>query len=375
MLVPFDAANDTWDSLGAGVDQDDIESRSTFDSQIGLVDGSGSTGTGTVSVSVIPDLVAWQTGAINYGWVMPGWTGNTDGTGFAPGESPDVSDRPRLRVLWLPAGTPSVSFRQDVDGYTGARDTRLRKSLPDTENSTLAGLFVDAEATAGQADPDQVLIRFDDIIGSITNQIPPGAQVHAAMLDLASVAGSAMGDGGTFHAMLVPWQDTDTWNTMINGVTANDLEAATNATTTAGDASLNPNVQGGYLSFELTPDVQAWVNGARTNHGWAVLPWPGGGDGWGFSSAEAGTERDRPRLRVYFTVPIVITITKITRGPASATLQFTGPAGAACSVWRAAAVSGPYSIIGPATLQPDGTAAFTDNSPPPGAAFYRVSTP
>jgi hypothetical protein len=38
-------------------------------------------------------------------------------------------------------------------------------------------------------------------------------------------------------------------------------------------------------------------------------------------------------------------------------------------------VTGPYSVIGPATLQPDGTAAFTDNSPPPGAAFYRVSTP
>jgi hypothetical protein len=373
MLVPFDATNDTWTSLGNGVDLDDIEARSTFDSAFGLANGNASTTVGTISFAVTPDIQAWLGGEANHGWVMPGWIGATDGTGFSPSEAANVSDRPRLRVLWLPAGTASVSFRQDVNGYTGAVDTRIRADEPDTEFSTVPGVFVDW-GVSGPSDNEHVLVRFDNIIGSASDQIPPGATVHAAILDLGSTIGNAMGDGGKFHAMLVPWQDTNTWNSLVNGISADDVEAAANSTAVAGNASLNPNVQAGFLSFELTPDVQAWTLGTSSNNGWAILPWPSGSDGWGFATAQAGTERDRPRLRVFYTRGLAIL--SLTHTPTSVTVTFSGEVGKTYTVQRAGTVTGTYGSIGTATVvQPDGTGTFTDNSPLPSAAFYRISYP
>ena len=73
MLIPWDAENDTWDSLGEGVDQDDIESSSAYYSQVGVEDGSGATGTGIISIGVTPDVQAWVNGTNNFGWVFKGW--------------------------------------------------------------------------------------------------------------------------------------------------------------------------------------------------------------------------------------------------------------------------------------------------------------
>jgi hypothetical protein len=102
----------------------------------------------------------------------------------------------------------------------------------------------------------------------------------------------------------------------------------------------------------------------------------GGGDGWGFATAEAVTERDRPQLRVFYTpsAPSIV-IQSITRTPTSATIKFSGVVGNTYTVLRAGAVAGTYGSIGTATVQPDGTATFTDNAPPAGAAFYRISYP
>jgi len=43
---------------------------------------------------------------------------------------------------------------------------------------------------------------------------------------------------------------------------------------------------GAFNSFEVTSDVQAWASGAP-NNGWGIIPWPGGGNGWGFAISEA----------------------------------------------------------------------------------------
>jgi hypothetical protein len=223
---------------------------------------------------------------------------------------------------------------------------------------------------------DQILIRFDDVFGSNPGQIPPGSQVHAAMLDLATVIGNGYGDGGQFFAMLAPWQDTDTWNILLNGVSADGVEAASNATAVAGSPTLNPNVCGGFMSFEMTPDVQAWSSVARPNLGWAILPWTGGGDGWGVSLSESVTERERPQLRVFYTpsAPTIV-IRSISRTGSGATIQFTGTAGNTYTVLRSATVNGTYGSVGTATAQSDGSASFTDNAPPVAQAFYRISYP
>jgi hypothetical protein len=352
----------------------DVHARSTYDSFFGLANGDASTGTGLIGLSVTPDVQAWvNAGESNYGWVMPGWPARTDGTAFSSSKAPNPSSRPLLRVMWLPAGTPSASFRQNVDGYSGVVDTRVRAESPDAEASTAVSVFVDWTGST-----DHVLIRFDDILGTGPGQIPPSAEIHAAMLDLASMVGNAMGDGGHFHAMLQPWEAGATWNSMVNGLSADGIEAAATASFVAGNASLDPNVQAAFLSFEVTTDLQSWANGTRPNYGWTGLPWANGGDGWGFGTSEQGEERNRPRLRVYYS-PRTTVSAPVLQAPGwssgSVVIRFTGQPGTAYTLQRSGTLSGAWNPLGTALTDAYGQATYTDSAPLSDGAFYRAVYP
>ncbi len=378
MVKSWDPNSENWSSMGSGIDQDDTDSRSSYDSFFasGLGGSTGTNAPGTSSgTSVLADLIAWQSGEVNNGWGLPGWNGKTDGTGFSPGEAATIDDRPRLRVTWVPAGTSVATFRYGVNGYTGAVDTFVRTSTPDSNYVANVTMFCDWSATT-TGDNDQLLFRFDNIVGTATNQVPFGSTVHAAMFDVGSVASQANGDGGQFFRVLQPWNEsTTTWNTWNNGIQNDGVETATTPTGYAGSPALEPNVQAGYQSFELTSDVQAWINGAQ-NYGWALLPWTNGGDGWAIATAESTTERDRPQLRVYFTpntnVVVNIQITSISRGPSSVTLQFTGAPSSTYTVQRATAIGGTWTPIGTPETNGGGSASFVDNAPPSTTAFYRI---
>ena len=372
MLVDWDSEFSTWNSVVAGIQTDDVEARSTYDSQLGIVLASGDTGNGPLSIGVTADIQAWVNGETNHGWALPTWLGaGTDGLGFSPCEATNIDVRPRLRIVWVPTNTPTASFRQDVNGYTNAHDTRLRFETPDIEGSTLTSAFVDWTGSK-----DHVLIRFDDIIGTSSGQIPSGARIEMAVLDLATVVGNGFGDGGQFFAMLSPWDATNTWNSMIDGITADGVEAAATPTAVAGSAALNPNVCGGFMSFDLTSDVQAWASGVRNNYGWAVLPWVNGGDGWGVSMAESATERERPRLRVFYTPPLPKVVLHMPAvSPASVVVGFSGAPNQSYHVLRATTVIGPWTTNGTVSTDGSGTGTHTDSTPPSGGAFYRVFQP
>jgi hypothetical protein len=47
--------------------------------------------------------------------------------------------------------------------------------------------------------------------------------------------------------------------------------------------------------------VRAWQQGA-TNHGWGIIPWVGGTDGWIFFDSENATVTNRPMLTVEWDV-------------------------------------------------------------------------
>jgi hypothetical protein len=388
LLMPWDATNDTWDTLGEGIQTDDLEARSMYESQLGVEDGSGATGTRIVSVGVTPDVQAWVNGQTNYGWAMIGWPLRTDGTGFSPSDVTTVGDRPRLRVRWLEPGQASASFRQGVDGYTGTHDTNLRQATPDTGYYTDPTIWSDAN-DAGNTNATQCLLQFANLVGTGTNQIPPGSQIYAAFLDLASAAPDSMGDGGRFHGMLQPWDETTvTWNTLGGGVQTDGIMAASTPTVVAGNSGLDPDVQGTHNSFEVTTDVQAWVNGSRPNYGWAILPWPGGSNGWGNRSSKyvslvdpLDPARDCPRLRVYYTASIYglpATVQTLRPAPGQIQVRFTGTAGKTYTVLRAPTATGPWesaAALGTATVGEDGSATFTDAAPLATAAFYRVVYP
>jgi len=383
MLIPWDPTSDNWSTLGEGVDQDDIESRSIYESQLGVEDGSGATGTGIITIGTTPDVQAWVNGTNNFGWVIRGWTLMTDGTAFSSSETPIIGNRPRLRVLWLDQGYASASFRQGVDGYTNTADTNLRQSTPDVNYVADQTAFSDYH-DAGNTNTTESLLRFDNIIGGGTNQIPPGSLIHAAVLELPSVGNNCMGNGGRFFEMLQPWSDvTVTWNTFgTNGIQADGIVAATTPSFVAGNSSLTPTVQGTMNTYEVTGDLQAWANGVRQNYGWAVVPWTGGTDGWGYRSSKWSSvvpgyapEQERPRLRVYYTpgaLAIPAVIKPLTAGPTAVKVQFTGTAGLSYQIWRTANLSGTWSQIGTATTDNSGNGSFDDAAPLSSTAFYRV---
>jgi len=374
MTQDWDATNLTWGTDGITIGS---QTQPGADSVWGLPDGSASTSTGAATISVLPDVNAWlHGGEVNHGWVMPGWNGNTDGTGISPSEDPVVAFRPDLRVLWLPPDVSSNSFRQNVNGYTSAVDTQIRGNDPTNGTFGLSATIGVDWNVVTPGDQSQVLMRFDNIIGTGLDQIPPGSQVHAAILDLTSQSGSAQGHGGTFHTMLIPWNDTDSFSTFGSGILANDVQASSAISLAAGAADLSFFVQGGFLSFELTADVSQWVNGAKPNYGWVILPWVNGNDGWFFGTAENANELYRPQLRVYYTpasTQPTIHIGAISRTATSATLNFTGGPNTTYTILRSTTVNAGYSSAG--TAQTDGTGAgtFIDNAPPAGTAFYQIT--
>ena len=276
MLIPW---NDpaTWDDFGGGVQLDGSQAETSAASSFGNAPSlGGSTGIGQMRISVLPDVQAWANGSSNYGWVLPAWAAGQSKTVFSPSEAANVSDRPRLVVSWLPAETSikMASFRQGLNGYTGTMDTRIRQGSPGTTYATVNALFPDFEVTSGREDNEQAFLRFDNIFGTAAGLVPPGAKIHAAMLDLNSLVGNGPGDGATINRMLIPWTDTTaTWNFFVEGVSADGVEAASVPTATAGNESLDPNVTAN-TEFDMTADVQLWANGSAPNYGWVFLPWP-----------------------------------------------------------------------------------------------------
>jgi len=332
-------------------------------------------------ISVTADVQAWASGETNCGWVIKAWDNETDGTGFSACEADVVDRRPCLRIQWVPAGTQSVSFRQGVNDYNSEFDTRLRANAPDENASAIATLFSDW-AVSGDSDNEQILMRFDNIIGSSDSQIPAGALVGAAVLDLNSLVGNGPGAGGKFHALLKPWEDTSsTWNSWVDGISADGVEAAVDYTAAMGNAARSVTVQATINTIDLTPDVQAWVSGTRTNYGWVILPWPNGTDGWGFGSAEQADPNFRPQLRVYFTTNYVAESVSIAKAAltgwsaSNVQIQFSATANKTYSILRASALGGTWTPIGTATSGADGKGSYTDAAPPAGGAFYRVSYP
>jgi hypothetical protein len=378
MLMPWNPDAETWTSMGDGVQTDDVEACSTNSAFWCLSYDTGliTCGTGPSVIGVTSDVQLWANGQTNYGWLLTTWDFGSNGTGFSPCEDATPAKRPRLHVVWVPAGAQMASFQQGVNDYTNAYDTSIRQNAPDTDRSAVTGLYCDW-AVSGTSDNEQVLMRFDNIVGSDPGQIPNGAAVYAAVLDLTGDIGNAPGHGGQFYALLQPWQDTtSTWNSWGGGIQPDGVKAATTPTASIGNASLFPLVQATVNTIDLTADVRTWVNGSRTNYGWVILPWTNGSDGWGFESAEGVNVASHPQLRVYYAIVAApLRITSVSPGESSVSVRFSGPIGATCSVLRAGTLNGSYSSIGTATVQSDGTASFSDSTPPASGAFYRISNP
>lgn len=155
----------------------------------------------------------------------------------------------------------TVVFRQGLNGYTGTTDAMLQQGSP----GTAAGTGPTMDVVGGTA-TKQSLLKFANIIGTGTNQIPANAQIVDAKLELSVWTA---GSGVAVHRMNKAWTETSTWTSMVNGLQIGDEEAHWSAVDT------KTNLPRGLAVFDVTTTVQEWANGAETNEGWALLPTDG----------------------------------------------------------------------------------------------------
>lgn len=188
-------------------------------------------------------------------------------------------------------GEQTCSFQQGVEGYTGTIDTEIWALAPNTILSDNPNASSDSDNDGGES---QVVIRFDGIFGSSEKQVPKGARIVKANLYV-----SAFDQGSTvhLHRMNVPFFKTATWNSLVDGVSADGLEASrTKDSLTFGKIAANSST----AIFDVTDTLQYWSTG-HPNHGWVFINT--GGNGWDFYSSEFEDLTQRPRLEIIYTVP------------------------------------------------------------------------
>lgn len=199
-----------------------------------------------------------------------------------------------------------ATFRQGLAGYSGARDTQLSQESPDSAFGSSLALSVDSDTSSSLpgSQQSQALIRFDDIFGSAPNQLPTNATIHSAKLLLhtpLNASGTDNDSDDTFgvHRMISSWSDAATWNSAVNGIGFDGVEAAS-----AASFSAVPDVDGGPTIFDVTADIELFKAGTA-NRGWVVLPSSGAsGDGWTFRSSENPSEPSlRPTLEIIYSLP------------------------------------------------------------------------
>jgi len=217
----------------------------------------------------------------------------------------------QVRTIVGPFATdprPSVTtFRQGLNGYSGARDTQVAQETPDISYATAPEITVDLDAGSATGDqPALALIRFDNLFGSGANQVPTNATIHSAKLLLhtpANPSGVDNDSNDTFrlHRMVAEWADTATWNSLVNGISNDGVEAAATSSFSA-----LPDVDGGPTIFDVTADIELFKAGTP-NRGWVVRPSSTGtGDGWTFRSSENIADASlRPTLEIVYSLPAV----------------------------------------------------------------------
>ncbi|MFT3857957.1 MAG: cadherin domain-containing protein [Aquabacterium sp.] len=184
----------------------------------------------------------------------------------------------------------TITFQEGVSSYTGTQDTYLDKATPTTSRATSTSLMVDD----GTPNDMQTLIRFDNIIGSGT--IPLGSTITSASLTVY-VTNHDTADTIWIHKMLASWSEASTYNSMVNGIATDDVEAGS-----ATLYSLDAGISGAATFTNLASTVQAWANGG-TNNGWALVTGDSNADAWTIVSSEGATSSQRPKLSVTYTAP------------------------------------------------------------------------
>lgn len=187
----------------------------------------------------------------------------------------------------LPAGDPAVrevtvSFQDGVDGYDGTIDTIMKQGAPTSTFGDLEMIGWDSSAEEAGDLWNSAFIRFDRIIGDGPGQIPPGATITEATVELTVFD---PGEDAAIHPAEMPWDET-TSHEQYGGMIGPPLD------------SLQGTV--GVASLDVTSWASLWTSGTP-NHGFMIMA--SGPDAVHARSSEYSDIAARPRLQVSFIPP------------------------------------------------------------------------
>lgn len=213
-----------------------------------------------------------------------------DGVGNPDPTSPGYDDYASLGFYAVEVGAAAttLTFQEGVDGYAGTADTTISRDFASTSKAKTTPLYVDGRYSSN---PAASLIRFNDIFGNGVGQIPAGALVQSATLDLNFVDS---GDSFTVHHVLRDWSEADTYTSLVDGMAADGVDAAAEAIAVSAD------YVNGWSSLNITAAVNAWLADRSSNYGLLVQPGAGSTNGNDIASAESAMP---PKLTVVFLPP------------------------------------------------------------------------
>ena len=193
--------------------------------------------------------------------------------------------------------TTIVTFQEGVSGYAGTQDATIKSLDPDTNFGILASVESQFFVGTPPCCFRYGLLRFDSIVGTDTGQIPAGANILRAELNVESfdTTSGQFAFDATVHEALTAWDEaTLTWNNF--GATPGAQASTDYISTSLATISLG---LAGPRSIDVTASIQSIANGSQ-NLGWlfrGTLTNVGV-----FLSSEHATMTARPKLTVHYDV-------------------------------------------------------------------------
>ncbi len=184
------------------------------------------------------------------------------------------------------SNSATVSFQKgDGGAYSETDDTYIYSGSPGTNYGTQTALYVDASGCIASGTICKFLMKFPDIIGGNSGQIPPGATIVKGTIEFTI---TDKGGAQNVHQATEGWGElTATWNSFIIPGSPGAKPTATTFTPTTT----------GRISVDITTIVQAWAAG-EANHG--ILVDSTNTDGADYASSESS---NRPKLIVTYEIP------------------------------------------------------------------------
>jgi hypothetical protein len=271
------------------------------------------------------------------------------------------------------AGYYVAKLRHGVNGYYDAIDIALRQESSPGPDATwnIVTLYTDNNSASNE---DQILLQFPNIAGAMADgKVPTGAVVQSATLRIWVGSGNEKSSNTiSMYPMLSDWDRNSTWNSMVDGVVADGVEAASSADISQNDL----NVASVWSEWDLTERVQSIIDGSHTDKGWVMLN--SGSNGFGITSLESSDLTLRPELVIQYTMgavpgsPSDTAVTGTVTNAAQITWSDSVTDEANYIVERAYSLAGPWTTLTD-SLPADST-EFIDSSVLENTKyFYRVS--